>query len=363
MYYKDVAKEFKTVVSVDLGAATQRMRMSRFAPGFQLKHAGDVVLPLDTLHTNVAYISPEEALAGPKSLLEASVSTPLDGIVDSAPVFCPNAACGLARRPWPSTATISSLCRTRLVPRASIVAEELVGPALGRAIFEMQRSTKRKVQPDTVLASTPIDWSADIRYRYLDFLKTSFAGAEVRLVDDPQAIARDAFDCPDIWDLVGGGRLTGIFPNERVLVLDSGARRTQFYTAASSPRIGFFDPSYAALMWGGADCDHLIAAAVADHLQVESDPATLREWTRPIRLWKETLSASIGIPERTVLPLHLPIGHETGESIAVGPPSGETATILAAIEQKIYEIVEHGLQGLGVGLKYDVVLLAGGNAR
>src|SRR3569833_1688256 len=112
MYYKDVAKEFKTVVSVDLGAATLRMRMSRFAPGFPLKHAGDVVLPLDTLHTNVDYISPEEALAGPKSLLE-----------------------------------------------------DFVGLSLVRAIFVIQLSTNLKFQPVIFLASTPIDWSAGGRGR------------------------------------------------------------------------------------------------------------------------------------------------------------------------------------------------------
>src|SRR5438105_4402536 len=119
------------------------MRLNRFAPGFPLQHIGDVVLPLDSLHTSAADIAPDEALAGPKRLLEASISDPGDSGSDAAPVFCPNAACTLARRPWPSTATVCALCRTRLVPRASIVAEELVGHAIRRGIFELERSSKK----------------------------------------------------------------------------------------------------------------------------------------------------------------------------------------------------------------------------
>jgi len=338
------------------------MRLNRFAPGFPLKHTGDVVLPLDSLHTSAADIAPEEALAGPKRLLEASISDPSVGADEAAPVFCPNGACTLARRPWPSTATVCALCRTRLVPRASIVAEELVGHAIRRGIFELQRSSKRSVKPDIVVASAPIDWSADIRYRYLDFLKTSFPGSDVRLIDDPVAVARDAGECPDVWHVVGGGKLPGIFPNERVLVIDSGARRTQFYTAVSSPRIGFFDASYAGIPWGGADCDQLIATTVADHLQIDCDPDTLREWTRSIRLWKESLSTSQSDSSIALQPLHLPIGSESAETLAVGPPARETSAILRSIEDAVSNAVDDGLKALGTTSKIDVVLLAGGNS-
>ena len=360
------------------------MRLNRFASGFPLQHEADVVLPLDALHANVPEIAMEETLAGPKRLLEESISDPSTESELSLPVFCPNPACTLARRPWPSTATICALCRTRLVPRASIVAEELIGHAMRRALFELERSTGRPVRPDIALASTPIDWSADIRYRYLDFLKISFPGVDVRLIDDPVAIARDAAECPDAWKLTGpdgvdGTRLAGIFPNERVLVIDSGAKRTQFYTAVSSPRIGYFDPSYSAVSWGGADCDYLIASTVADHLQVDCDAATLREWTRPIRLWKEALSAALidgTVPQEIsagrrkkkpgevqLSPLHLPIGSNSAETLAVGPPPKELAAILSAIEHWVDDTVGQGLEALGVTSRVDIVLLAGGNAR
>lgn len=350
-----MAEEHKTVLAIDLGAATLRMRLSRFAPGYPLHKLGEVFLPLDGLPVSASNIAPEEVLAGPKRLLEASQS-PVDATLDAAPVFCPNPACSLARREWPAIATICALCGTRLVPRAAIVAEELIGQAMTRAAFDLERSIGKPVKPDIALASAPVDWTADIRYRYLDFLKISFPGAEVRLVDDTVAIARDALESPDTW------RLPGIYPNERILVIDSGARRTQFFTAVSSPMIGFFDPAYAVETWGGIDCDHLIAGLVAERMNVEFTTEVEAAWSRAVRRWKEGLSASTADPAAVAQSLHLPIGG-SGETLEAGPVAKDVGAILRAIEQRIVEVVDGGLSSLALAAKVDVVLLAGGNAR
>jgi hypothetical protein len=357
LLYEDVVQEYKTVISIDLGAATLRMRLSRFAPDFPLKTLGEVILPLDALHHAARDVSPEELLAGPKRLLEhsgrESGANPEEPNPD--PRFCPNPNCGLARREWPAAAVVCALCGTRLVTRSAIVAEELVGHAMARARFDLERAAKGKVQPDIALASAPIDWNADVRYRYLDFLKSAFPGADVRLVDDPMAIARDAVENPDDW------RLAGVFAGDRLLVIDSGARRTQFYTAVASPRIGFFDPAYAAEEWGGADCDQLIIDTVAAHLGIERTAELETRWARSVRLWKEGLSESLHDPRVSVVPLHLPLGDDSAETLAVGPPAKETAAILAEIERRVDDVVARALASLGDLSNVQTVLLAGGN--
>lgn len=344
----------KSVVAIDLGASTLRMRVCRVSPGCPVHTLGDATLSLDSPHTSVRDIAPDELLIGPKRLLEMS-GAEFDS--DSTPLFCPNPRCALARREWPRTASICALCGMRLAPRTALVAEELVLQAITRAKFDIDRAASRTVRPDIVVASVPIDWQADSRYRYLDFLKTSFAGIDVRLVDDPMAILRDASENPHLW------KIPGIVSGDRVVVVDSGARRTQFYTAVASPRIGYFDAACSVESWGGLDSDRIIAETIADRLAIHYDSDVQVAWSRPIRQWKEALSASLSAERSTVPALHLPIGGASAETIDMTPPEKEIARILADVEMRIGETIEAGITGLKIsGAKIETVLLAGGGA-